>query len=240
MSSSFWPLGLIAHQVPLSMEFSRQEYWSGLPFSSPGDLRNSGIKPRSPTLQADSLPSEPPEPANNVVRHIHGSYFLQVNKCLPINQWSAVDFHGLLQAGTGHTLSLPKWKRSWGTGARLLSWEVAQPVRKTQADSQPRLTIHFADFSNLPALLCNRGSRGSERLSHFPKIPQLVRRLKARSQTNQLSVCYSFQLSEKATSGEKKYLWSPMAYSRQSTSIIFNLLPRKDFHFIIFHLLLIT
>ena len=39
---------------------SRQEYWSGLPFPSPGDLPNPGIKPRSPTLQADTLPSEPP------------------------------------------------------------------------------------------------------------------------------------------------------------------------------------
>ena len=48
----------IALQVPLSMGFSRQEYWSGLPFSSPGDLPNSGIKPRSPALLADSLPTE--------------------------------------------------------------------------------------------------------------------------------------------------------------------------------------
>ena len=56
-----------AHQVPLSMEFSRQEYWSGLPFPSPGDLPNPGIEPRSPTLQADSLPSEPPgKPINKV------------------------------------------------------------------------------------------------------------------------------------------------------------------------------
>ena len=46
--------------VPLSMEFSRQEYWSGLPFSSPGDLPNQEIKPDSPALQADCLPSEPP------------------------------------------------------------------------------------------------------------------------------------------------------------------------------------
>ena len=43
------------------MKFSRQEYWSGLPFPSPGDLPNPGIKPGSPTLQADSLLSEPPE-----------------------------------------------------------------------------------------------------------------------------------------------------------------------------------
>ena len=49
-----------AHQVPLSMEFPRQEYWSGLPFPSPGDLPNPGIEPRSPALQTDALPSEPP------------------------------------------------------------------------------------------------------------------------------------------------------------------------------------
>ena len=47
-------------QAPLSMEFSRQEYWSGLPFPSPGDLPDPGIKAGSPTMQADSLPSEPP------------------------------------------------------------------------------------------------------------------------------------------------------------------------------------
>ena len=45
---------------PLSMGFSGQEYWSGLPFPSPGDLPDPGIEPGSPTLQADSLPSEPP------------------------------------------------------------------------------------------------------------------------------------------------------------------------------------
>ena len=48
----------IAYQAPLSMGFSRQEYWSGLPFPSPEDLPHLGIKPRSPTLQADSLPTE--------------------------------------------------------------------------------------------------------------------------------------------------------------------------------------
>ena len=50
----------VAYQVPPSMEFSRQEYWSGLPFPSPGDLPNPGIEPRSPTLQANALLSEPP------------------------------------------------------------------------------------------------------------------------------------------------------------------------------------
>ena len=47
----------VAHQAPLSMGFSRQEYWSGLPFPSPGDLPNPGIEPKSPALQADSLPT---------------------------------------------------------------------------------------------------------------------------------------------------------------------------------------
>ena len=47
-----------AHQALLSMGFSRQGYWSGLPFLSPGDLPNPGIEPLSPALQADSLPTE--------------------------------------------------------------------------------------------------------------------------------------------------------------------------------------
>ena len=50
----------VALQAPLSMEFSRQQYWSWLPFPSPGDLPDSGIKPKCPALQADSLLSELP------------------------------------------------------------------------------------------------------------------------------------------------------------------------------------
>ena len=50
----------VAHQASLSMGFSRQEYWSGLPFLSPGDLPDPGIKARSSTLQANSLPLELP------------------------------------------------------------------------------------------------------------------------------------------------------------------------------------
>ena len=51
-------LQTVAYKAPLSMEFSRQEYWSGLPFPSPGALPDPGIKPGSPALQADALPSE--------------------------------------------------------------------------------------------------------------------------------------------------------------------------------------
>ena len=50
----------VAYQAPPSMEFSRQEYWDGFPFPSAEDLPTPGIEPRSPALQADALPSEPP------------------------------------------------------------------------------------------------------------------------------------------------------------------------------------
>ena len=50
----------VAYQAPPSMGFSRQECWSGFPFPSPGDLPIPGTEPRSPALQADALPSEPP------------------------------------------------------------------------------------------------------------------------------------------------------------------------------------
>ena len=61
----------VARQAPLSIGFSWQEYWSGLPFPSPGDLPHPGIEPRSPTLQADALTSAPPKgrgalPNNNL------------------------------------------------------------------------------------------------------------------------------------------------------------------------------
>jgi len=60
MFDSFVTSWTVACQTPLFMGFPRQEYWSGLPFPSPEDLLNPGIKPGSPELQADSLPSESP------------------------------------------------------------------------------------------------------------------------------------------------------------------------------------
>ena len=56
----FVTLWTVAHQTPLSMGFSRQEYWSGSLCPSPGDLPNTRTESGSPALQADSLPSEPP------------------------------------------------------------------------------------------------------------------------------------------------------------------------------------
>ena len=80
----------VAYQAPLSMGFSRQEYWSGLPCPLPGDLPNPGIKPRSPTLLADSLPSEPPgKPKNSGVGSLsllQGSFLTQESNCIAV--WS--------------------------------------------------------------------------------------------------------------------------------------------------------
>ena len=59
----------VAYQAPPSMEFSRQEYWSGLPYPSPGDLPDPGIEPGSPALQADALPAEPPGKPWHVPTH---------------------------------------------------------------------------------------------------------------------------------------------------------------------------
>ena len=67
------------------MEFSRQEYWSGLPFPSPGDLPNPGIKPRS-ALQADTLPSEPPVALVSLI-------FLKRSLVLPILLLSSISLH---------------------------------------------------------------------------------------------------------------------------------------------------
>ena len=62
-------LWTVAHQAPPPRGFSRQEYWSGLPFPSPGDLPDPGIEPRSPTLQADALTSAPPgKPLNTRIQ----------------------------------------------------------------------------------------------------------------------------------------------------------------------------
>ena len=58
----------VAYQASPSMGFSRQEYWSGLPFPSPGDPPNPGIKPGSPALQADALLSEPPGKSYSAIK----------------------------------------------------------------------------------------------------------------------------------------------------------------------------
>ena len=87
----------VAHQASLSMGFSRHEYWSGLPFSSPGDLPDPGIESWFPSLQADYLPSEPPgksREAASLISHLHltpGFPGGTVIKNLPANAGDARD-----------------------------------------------------------------------------------------------------------------------------------------------------
>ena len=66
----------VAHQAPPSMGFSRQEYWRGLPLPSPGDLPDPGIEPRSPTLDADALTSEPPGKNIQTNTQLHSFHML--------------------------------------------------------------------------------------------------------------------------------------------------------------------
>ena len=83
---------IVAYQAPLSMEFSRQEYWNGLPFPSPGDLPDSGIESASmasPALQVDSLPTEPP--GLTVIQSFSESFFLDFLKSVCC--WTVIDGH---------------------------------------------------------------------------------------------------------------------------------------------------
>ena len=91
----------VAYQAPASMGFSRQEYWSGLPFPSPGDLPDPGIEPWSPSLQGDALTSQPP-----------GKPFKQqrdpsFSQCIWARSWVQVSFLVVLQVKAS-PLELPE------------------------------------------------------------------------------------------------------------------------------------
>ena len=92
---------IVAYQVPPSMAFSRQEYWSGLKFPSPGDLPNPGIKPRSPALWADTLSSQPLGKANS---HCPSLYSNTIKSPGCIKKYRVVwDFSGGPVANTLHS-----------------------------------------------------------------------------------------------------------------------------------------
>ena len=98
----------VAHQASLSMGFSRQEYWSGLPCPPPGDLADTGIKPGSPALQADSLPSEPP-----------GKPWVD-STCIYLYTHTGREDEGIQlfichgQEGREHLLALMSYDEDWG------------------------------------------------------------------------------------------------------------------------------
>ena len=85
----------VAQQAPPSMEFSRQEYWSGLPFPSPGDLPDPGVEPGSSTLKADALPSEPPGKA--LLSHLRPTQRKEPNQdqLKPATSYPAADHRGM-------------------------------------------------------------------------------------------------------------------------------------------------
>ena len=72
----------VARQAPLSMEFPKQEYWTGQPFPAPGDLPNLRIEPRSPALHVDSLLSEPAAKPHLYNTHTH-TYMSESPCCIP-------------------------------------------------------------------------------------------------------------------------------------------------------------
>ena len=100
MSNSLGPPWTVTCQAPLSMEFSRQEYWNGLPFPSTEDLCDTGIKPGSPTLQADSLPSKPPWRLENLSA-VWKTWFRSLGQEDP------------LEKGMATQSSILTWRTSW-------------------------------------------------------------------------------------------------------------------------------
>ena len=102
----------MAHQAPLSMGFSRQDYWSALPFPSPGDFPNPGIEPRSPALQADSLLPEPP---GKPTLWPNGLPFKQNWKNGYANHWHKSPWNAGRHA-VSRFLSSFKESRVWGIG----------------------------------------------------------------------------------------------------------------------------
>ena len=87
----FATLWTVARQAPLSMGFSRQEYWSGLLFPSPGDLPNPEIEPGSPSLEADALTSEPESLNLFSYMHVYAflwnlSYFSKIKISFPLGE----------------------------------------------------------------------------------------------------------------------------------------------------------
>ena len=118
----------VAHQGLLSMRFSRQQYWSGLPCPSPADLPNPGIEPRSPALQADSLPAELPgkplalveQPKLSHIPHRHRDSDRQLFFILSVYPQLWITKGCVHQALQGWTLSVPCTKTQLNSCGRVM------------------------------------------------------------------------------------------------------------------------
>ena len=108
MSKLFATPWTVARQAPLSIGFSRQEYWSGLPFPYPGDLPKPEIKPRSLALEADSLPSETPGNKEGNILNPGGEHFKKID----ISYHSYIEIHQERNKDShwNHSHSALNWK----------------------------------------------------------------------------------------------------------------------------------
>ena len=96
---------MVAHQAPLSMEFSRQEYWSGLPFPTPGDLRNPGIEPMSlasPALAGGFFTTEPPGEAHTYIHTYINTHGMCVNVYIDCTNIEIKPGHNRGVTSSGH------------------------------------------------------------------------------------------------------------------------------------------
>ena len=126
----------VARQTPLSMGFSMQEYWSGLPFPPPGDLPNPGIEPRSPALQASSLPTELPGNSLGHSKNIKCSHYrLWVSSIFEPSRHACSVTSVVSNSVWPHDCSLPGSSVHGILQARILEW-VAMP--SSRGSFQPR------------------------------------------------------------------------------------------------------
>ena len=147
---------MVAHQAPLSMGFSRQEYWSGLSFPSPGDPPDPGIEPGSPVLQADSLPSEPP-PAHKPWCSGHGTH-----SKAPMQGGDACQGLSIIQQHSLKPfLTLQHWKWKGSCGGRS---DLTQMARYRAGRVTGRVSSSQPDVPTAAFVLCAYeliGGRGS-------------------------------------------------------------------------------
>ena len=137
VSDSLQPHGTIAYQAPLSMGFSRQEYWNKLPCPPPGDLPNTGIKPRSSSLQVDSLPSEPPRKPRTITPNRWKISSLQ-------RRWQFENLQKVIRKQSETRLKQNKVHHFWGTfkkGKRRRWRKIVGSRRRTKKEQTKGIQI---------------------------------------------------------------------------------------------------
>ena len=149
----------VPHQTSLSIGFPRQEYWSGLPFPSPGDLPHPGIEPGTPALQADSLPSDPPGTRPQEGKPPHWT---------PVPRWHVTVVHWA-HGGTAGPLTenppslgrrLARIELLFGLPGGLTPWELA-----LSASARLRsLWFFYFDSIHLPRSVCGSQNVARARL----------------------------------------------------------------------------